>query len=65
MLSLYANTKEDIMFAYNLWQWIAFSSSTASSDGSVKAYMCHGNTGNGSIVDSCMVRFFRFTDLVL
>ena len=24
MLSLYANTKEDIMFAYNLWQWIAF-----------------------------------------
>ena len=24
MLSLYTNTKEDIMFAYNLWQWIAF-----------------------------------------
>ena len=24
MLSLYTNTKEDVMFAYNLWQWIAF-----------------------------------------
>ena len=51
------------MFAYNLWQWIAFFILQVIAFETVERSL--RAKAQGSIVDSCMVRFFRFTDLVL